>query len=286
MRFAGQSTPSFHAPVLHANGSVRIFEFRDAPVQGADGRVIASEGIGKDITVRLQEEEELRRAKEDLEVCVQKRTAQLSAKNQELLESKQRYQSVVDDQLEFIVRWRKDGKRIFVNEAYCRYCNEPQQALIGGNFFSAMVEEDRDTLVQKLEAMTIENPVVAHVHRIIDPDGRTVWEQWTHRALFNSDGNLVEYQSVGSDVTDRRRREKQAQDLNVAIAQLNTLTPREQDVMQLVVAGDANKVIARKLGLSIKTIEKHRSSVMKKLRVRGVPELVRLAMIIDESTAV
>jgi DNA-binding NarL/FixJ family response regulator len=53
--------------------------------------------------------------------------------------------------------------------------------------------------------------------------------------------------------------------------------------MDLVVTGDANKVIARKLGLSVKTIEKHRSSLMKKLGVRSVPELVRVAMIIDES---
>jgi DNA-binding CsgD family transcriptional regulator len=52
--------------------------------------------------------------------------------------------------------------------------------------------------------------------------------------------------------------------------------------MRLVVAGDANKVMARKLSLSIKTIEKHRGSLMKKLHVRSVPELVRLAMLVDE----
>ncbi len=68
------------------------------------------------------------------------------------------------------------------------------------------------------------------------------------------------------------------------MAQLGTLTTREHDVMQMVVAGDANKVIARKLGLSVKTIEKHRSSLMKKLQVRSVPELVRVAMLIDESS--
>ncbi len=55
--------------------------------------------------------------------------------------------------------------------------------------------------------------------------------------------------------------------------------------MQLVVVGDANKVIARKLGLSVKTIEKHRSSVMRKLHVRSVPKLVRLAMLAEEAEA-
>jgi DNA-binding NarL/FixJ family response regulator len=54
--------------------------------------------------------------------------------------------------------------------------------------------------------------------------------------------------------------------------------------MRLVVAGDANKIIAKKLALSVKTIEKHRSSLMKKLHVRSVPELVRLAMLTEPSS--
>ena len=88
---------------------------------------------------------------------------------------------------------------------------------------------------------------------------------------------MIEFQSVGSDVTERRKREEHLRDQAVAIGQLRTLSDRERDVMNLVVDGDANKVIARKLGLSIKTIEKHRSSLMKKLHIRSVPELVRLA---------
>ena len=62
---------------------------------------------------------------------------------------------------------------------------------------------------------------------------------------------------------------------------MRTLTDRERDVMRLVVSGDANKLIARKLDLSVKTIEKHRSSLMKKLHVRSVPELVKLALLAD-----
>jgi FixJ family two-component response regulator len=69
----------------------------------------------------------------------------------------------------------------------------------------------------------------------------------------------------------------------VALVRLDNLTEREHDVMRLVVAGNANKVIARKLDLSVKTIEKHRSSLMKKLQVRSVPELVRLALSADDA---
>jgi FixJ family two-component response regulator len=57
---------------------------------------------------------------------------------------------------------------------------------------------------------------------------------------------------------------------------LDLLTPREFEVMQLVVTGMLNKQIAGKLGTSEKTIKVHRGRVMKKLRVASVAELVRL----------
>jgi FixJ family two-component response regulator len=125
---------------------------------------------------------------------------------------------------------------------------------------------------------------VVSEQRIVKPDGHVVWERWSNRALFDEQGKLIEFQSVGNDVTERRKQEKHSQDCAMAAAQLRALSQREHDVMRLVVAGDANKVIARKLSLSIKTIEKHRSSLMKKLHVRSVPDLVRLAMLAEEPT--
>ena len=78
MRFAGLETPPFSAWVLHANGSNRLFEFRDAPLKDADGRVIANEGIGKDITERHEAELALRQAREELQRGVQEATAELT----------------------------------------------------------------------------------------------------------------------------------------------------------------------------------------------------------------
>lgn len=60
---------------------------------------------------------------------------------------------------------------------------------------------------------------------------------------------------------------------------LDNLTPREREVMEMVVAGKANKVIAALLDVSAKTVEAHRAKVMEKMGVTSLAELVRLALI-------
>ena len=57
---------------------------------------------------------------------------------------------------------------------------------------------------------------------------------------------------------------------------LETLTRRERQVLELVVAGKFNKTIADVLGISTKTVELHRASLMSKLGVRTLPDLVKV----------
>ena len=55
------------------------------------------------------------------------------------------------------------------------------------------------------------------------------------------------------------------------------LTPREREVFLLVIRGNPNKQVARALGCTERTIKAHRHSVMEKMQVRSLPELVSLA---------
>ena len=57
---------------------------------------------------------------------------------------------------------------------------------------------------------------------------------------------------------------------------LARLSPREEDVLQLIVCGASNKQMAAALDISIKTVEKHRGKLMKKLGVRTIPDLMRI----------
>jgi FixJ family two-component response regulator len=76
---------------------------------------------------------------------------------------------------------------------------------------------------------------------------------------------------------DKANREKQEESAQ-AEAKFALLSHREVQVLQGIVAGKQNKVISAELNISLKTVEAHRASVMKKMGVKSVPELVKLVL--------
>lgn len=74
-----------------------------------------------------------------------------------------------------------------------------------------------------------------------------------------------------------RADQEQKQQLRLRLA---SLTPREREVMDLVVAGLLNKQIAAQLGISIKTVETHRACIMEKTEAGSLAELVRIALMV------
>jgi RNA polymerase sigma factor (sigma-70 family) len=81
---------------------------------------------------------------------------------------------------------------------------------------------------------------------------------------------------------DRQQRESHAQ-LDEWRARLQSLTPREREVLDLVVAGSPNKVISSELGVSLKTVEAHRARVMDKLQADSLSQLVRMTLTVTNA---
>ena len=63
---------------------------------------------------------------------------------------------------------------------------------------------------------------------------------------------------------------------------IDSLTPRERQVLELVTEGCANKQIATRLDLSIKTVETHRANLMSKMQANSLPALIKLVMSVEE----
>ena len=72
----------------------------------------------------------------------------------------------------------------------------------------------RKHVTDLIEAGTPAHPAVTHEHRVIARSGDIRWLQWTNRAIFDEQGHLMELQSVGRDITERKKAEAALTDLS------------------------------------------------------------------------
>lgn len=119
--------------------------------------------------------------------------------------SEQRYRNVVEDQTELISRFRPDGTHVFVNEAYCRFFGMTREDIIGKPFHPILLPEQDVHIRKTLGSLTRETPVISDTTRMVLPDGSIHWVLWSDRAIFDADGKVVEYQSVGRDISRFRQ---------------------------------------------------------------------------------
>jgi PAS domain S-box-containing protein len=116
--------------------------------------------------------------------------------------SEQKYRSVVEDQTELICRFLPDGTHIFVNDAYCRYFGRGRGEFIGHQFTPRIPPDDAKRMKAHLASLTLDHPVASIRHQIIMPAGEIRWQSWSDRAIFDAEGRIREFQSVGRDITD------------------------------------------------------------------------------------
>src|SRR5512137_687444 len=180
--------------------------FTAAPLRDPSGKITGAIETLQDVTSIRKKEEELEAAYEEMNAAFQQAKASeslLAHQNKMLEESEQRYRNIVEDQTEFISRFLPDGTHVFVNDAYCRYFNKTRDELIGKKFIPPVPAEDQHPVKKHFTSLTKDHPTATITHRILLADDQVRWQRWSDRAIFDENGNVIEYQSVGRDVTEQ-----------------------------------------------------------------------------------
>lgn len=145
---------------------------------------------------------------QDVLFCVSRDLTDTKLYERALELSERRYQAIVEDQVELICRFLPDTTHTFVNQAYCRYHGKSRDELIGKKFLPTIYKPDQEKFQKHINSLSFENPVSTIENRVVLTDGTIRWQQWADRAIYNKHGQLVEYQSVGRDITEQKQTEE------------------------------------------------------------------------------
>ena len=122
-------------------------------------------------------------------------------------ETEGKYRSIVENQTEMICRFTPDCTLTYVNESYARNWGQAPEEMIGINFLTLIPDHNKEFIKQHFNEFSPKNDVRLNEHPVISKTGEIGWQQWCNRAFFDSDGNLIEFQSVGRDITKFKQTE-------------------------------------------------------------------------------
>jgi PAS domain S-box-containing protein len=213
LALSGQSV-SYEFDTVFNDGTRRYLLADHVPHISSSGKVLGFFVFCQEFTERKQAEEALRQFNEELDNRVKQRTAELELAlldRQQALEalrqSESRYRAIIEDQTELVCRIKPDGTLTFVNDAYCRYLGKTPAELIGQKFLPLLPSEDEAKVTRNFRSLNVEHPINTYSYQIVLPSGEIRWQQWTERGLFDEQGNLIECQAVGRDITQLKQAE-------------------------------------------------------------------------------
>lgn len=125
-----------------------------------------------------------------------------------LREGARLYRAVVEDQTELICRYNPSRELTFVNGAFARFFGVDEDDIIGEEFFPDLAGNERRDLKSWIGEAGPANPVFDREQHVQRADGEARWILWTNRAILNYQGEVLEIQAVGRDITEQKEAER------------------------------------------------------------------------------
>jgi PAS domain S-box-containing protein len=180
MLLAGHNQQSEYR-IVTKSGEVRCVR-TSSRVIVLDGCLIEVHGVLSDVTERRQAEAALR-------------------------ENEARYRAVVEDQTELICRFLPDGTQLFMNQAFERHLERLADRFLNTDCLYLVFGDDKGEYDRIIGGLGSDQQVASFERRCTLKDGQVAWLHWTLRAAFDTDGQLLELQVVGRDITERKKAE-------------------------------------------------------------------------------
>ncbi|MDP2235254.1 MAG: PAS domain S-box protein [Bacteroidales bacterium] len=127
----------------------------------------------------------------------------------ELLKKDQLLSSVMETQQELICRFLPDTTLTFVNKAYCNIFEMNEQELIGSKFLELVPKNEWDEIRSVIKKLNADNSSQTYVSSANKPDGSVMLIEWIDTAILNEKNEVIEFQSVGRDITEKLKAEQE-----------------------------------------------------------------------------
>lgn len=142
-----------------------------------------------------------------------------------LAENELKYRELVENANSIILRWNSEGKITFLNEYGQHYFGYNLEEIMGQHVVGSIVPpmdtdgNDMHPLMQQIRS----NPAAfeQNINQNIRRNGELVWIAWTNKCVFDTEGNIIEVLSIGSDITRERHADETIRELNANLEQAN-----------------------------------------------------------------
>ncbi|HPN39400.1 MAG TPA: PAS domain-containing sensor histidine kinase [Melioribacteraceae bacterium] len=121
-----------------------------------------------------------------------------------------RFRRFTENSPAFVCAFDTNFDIYYVNPALCNFMKMDKSEIIGKKFYDFIkLKSNKDYAIFRLKNLTPESPIETHDQMFTDVTGDTKWQQWTNIAYFDNSGKVIDYHSIGIDITDRKLYEAQ-----------------------------------------------------------------------------